>query len=863
MDYRSSVVTTQTLQHERATEAPPDSERPDILRFSILLLQLVGVAWVVHRFQIESRAFLQLMVLTVGGFAVHYFLPLRHRLAFFLLLSVAAIGLVLGVVQGAWLIAIGLGLIGIAHLPIRIGGRVALLLIACATLFLIRTRFDAPWSIAVWPILASMFMFRMMVYMYDLATGQGQASISQRLSYFFLLPNVCFPLFPVVDFRTFVRNYYNGPRHDIHQVGVEWIVRGIIQLLLYRAVQLWFAISPYDVDNVVSLGHYFIWLYLLYLIISGQFHVIVGILHLFGFNLPETHRRYYLASSFSDFWRRINIYWKDFMMKVFYYPIFFRVRRIGSTPALILSTVCVFVLTWALHAYQSFWIRGFFHFSWNDTLFWAILCVLVVANSLYEVRYGRRRALSRQSQELRSDAVLMLKTAATFVAMCILWSFWSSESVGSWLSLWPSALEGPSRHQINLLLALGAAAAVAILLAVAARSWTARWTQPGFIRLSAKPIGWLILLGGLSMPDVHGALGSTGSMIASIRTPRLNAFQLEELERGYYEDLLTVDRFNRELGALYAKRPPDWETTLTDLGVQRAGAEPGDHLAPNAAVPFKGTVFRTNKWGMHDKNYILETPPNTFRVALLGASHVLGWGVPREATFESLLEDRLNRETGDTHSRQYEILNFSFANFTAFEQIRLLEHKAAGFRPDGLWYVGHPYELKRIVRRIRIAVQNADPSDRQAHAWFGELARRAGVDEHTSTYLAERRIARFGDEIFLKLFGAIVDLGRRHQMRPVYVHLPLTPESRNEADETQYVELARRAGFVTLDLTGVYDGYSRDALWIAEWDAHPNELGHQLVADRLWELIKENRAAVFGSSAQPSAPVLTTRAGLP
>jgi hypothetical protein len=850
----------QTLEHDRTIAAPPsDAERQDLLRFSALLLQLVGVAWVVHRFQIESTAFVQLIVLTVVGFAVHYFLPLRYRLPFFLLLSVAGIGLVLGVVQGAWLLALGLGLIGIAHLPIRIGGRVALLLIACGTLFLIRTRLEAPWSTAVWPILASMFMFRMVVYMYDLGTGQGQASLSQRLSYFFLLPNVCFPLFPVVDFRTFVRNYYSGPRHDIHQVGVEWMVRGIVQLLLYRGVQLWFAISPYDVENVVSLGRYFLSLYLLYLCISGQFHLIVGILHLFGFNLPETHRRYYLASSFTDFWRRINIYWKDFMMKVFYYPIFFRLRRFGHTRALVLSTICVFVLTWALHAYQAFWIRGFFRFSWNDTLFWAILCGLVVVNSLYEVHYGRRRALSRQSRGLRSEAVLMLKTAATFIALCILWSFWSSESVSSWLSLWPSAMQPSARHQIDLVLGLAGAGILAIVLSFTRRSRIVRWPQPGFVTRSATVAGWLILLGALSMPEVHGALGSPGSVIASIRVPRLNTFQLEELERGYYEDLLTVDRFNRELGALYAKRPLDWERTLSDLGVQRAGTELGN-LVPNAEVLYRGAIFRTNRWGMHDKNYSLETHPDTFRIALLGASHVMGMGVQRHATFEAVLEDRLNREMHGTRFVRYEILNFAFQNFTAFEQIRLLERKVTAFRPDAVWYVGHPYELKRVVRRIRMSVQSVDPSDRQAYPRFSELAQRAGVDENTSVYLAERRLARFGDEIFLKLFGTIVDLCRRHQMHPVYVHMPLTPESRNDVDETPYVELARRAGFVTLDLTGVYDGYTRDAVWVAEWDAHPNEFGHRLVAGRLFELIRQNQAAILSAQVPSGLSRVTTRA---
>src|SRR5215510_8639013 len=68
-------------------------------------------------FQLESQGFFHVTILAVVGFHVHYLLPLRHRLPFFLALSLAAVGVVFGW-QGAWLVAIGLALVGICHLPI-------------------------------------------------------------------------------------------------------------------------------------------------------------------------------------------------------------------------------------------------------------------------------------------------------------------------------------------------------------------------------------------------------------------------------------------------------------------------------------------------------------------------------------------------------------------------------------------------------------------------------------------------------------------------------------------------------------------------------------------------------------------------
>src|SRR3546814_15589356 len=79
-----------------------------------------------------------------------------------------------------------------------------------------------------------MFMFRPIVYLYDMR--QEKASFARSVSYFFMLPNVCFPMFPVVDYKGFRRSYYDIDEHRIYQIGVDWMVRGILHLILYRII---------------------------------------------------------------------------------------------------------------------------------------------------------------------------------------------------------------------------------------------------------------------------------------------------------------------------------------------------------------------------------------------------------------------------------------------------------------------------------------------------------------------------------------------------------------------------------------------------------------------------------------------------
>ena len=371
-----------------------------------------------------------------GSQPIQLSMPLRLRLPFFLALSLGGIGLVLGLTSAIWLIGLGLILIGICHLPISFLARVLTLLVVGASLIALRVGvLPVPWSSAIWPLLGSMFMFRLIIYMYDQRHGEVQPTFSSTLAYFFMLPNVSFPFFPVIDYRTFRRTYYDGEPYKIYQTGIAWMFRGAIHLILYRLVYYHLALAPQDVQSSSELVRFLITNYLLYLRVSGLFHLVVGMMHLFGFNLPETHHLYYLASSFTDYWRRINIYWKDFMMKVFYYPIFFRLRRLGSTTALVIATLLVFVATMLLHSYQWFWIRGTYPLTAQDALFWSILAVLVVVNAVWESKKGRKRSLGGAGWSWGDLPARVARTVGTFVVICVLWALWTSSSVSEWAAL--------------------------------------------------------------------------------------------------------------------------------------------------------------------------------------------------------------------------------------------------------------------------------------------------------------------------------------------------------------------------------------------------------------------------------------------
>lgn len=416
-----------------AVSKPELRAAPDLLRFGALVLQLGLVIAVFRLFHLEDYRFQRMIYVVFGGFLAHYWLPFRWKEPFLALLSLGGAFYLLGPAVAGALVGAGAALFVLLHIPVAFRLRVAAVAAVFALLIYGASTHRLPIPSDFYAIFGGIFMFRIMIYAYDLSHSRKQVPWRQRLlpflNYFYILPNYCFLFFPVIDFQTMRQTYYQRDVHRIAQQGIQWMARGTIQLMLYRLV-VYFN-DPFIPDRVNSLGALvttMILTYLLYLNISGHFHLVVGMLHLFGFDLPETNRKYLLASSLTDFWRRINIYWKDFMVKMFYFPVYFKLRKKGELRAQSLAIGVVFLATWAFHVYQSFWLIGEWTFSWIDTVFWTILGASVLATMLWEERNKRQKKAPAKKPLLLRSA----QTLATFSYIVFLWFMWNQASFGSW-----------------------------------------------------------------------------------------------------------------------------------------------------------------------------------------------------------------------------------------------------------------------------------------------------------------------------------------------------------------------------------------------------------------------------------------------
>lgn len=803
--------------------------------------QLVLATSVIYLYQIDDPILFRIMILATAGFCISVILPKTYRLALFITLSLAGCLFSLGIWDGACLIAVGLALIGICRLSVPLIYRVLGLLAAAGLLAIMRIYWtDFLWSPAVWPLLGSLFMFRMILYVRALQSKQSAHGLQDALAYFFMLPNFAFPLFPVVDYQTFRRTCFDKDELSTYEQGLLWISRGLVHLVLYRYVNQ----NVLAFEDFATLGDAIRWMVgtlLLYLRVSGQFHLAIGVLHLFGFRLPETHKLYFLAPSFTELWRRMNVYWTTFMTNVIFYPSYFRTKRFGPTVAVAISTAVVFVATWALHSYQWFWLQGGFPLRLEDALFWGILGILVVRGAVKEQK-TERHAREPARWHWRSG----FKAARTFFILCILWSLWSVDSFDTWFYIIGTGFNVDTGSVLLL------SAVFLMVVMLGAYDWRSVATSDAnFVRIARNPgfrstVG-LVVLFVLALPVVRSALPQQlSAKLNTLLTSKSANFAL-----GYYEQLDNVGAVNDLVaGSDCAQK---FEKTIYRQRQDYVDYDLHPSLHINSKCWAAPTTFTTNSLGMRDREYAVARPRDTFRVELLGPSFAAGYGISDGESFEQLAENRLNREFSCPGYRHFEILNFSVPAYSLPHELALLEDRGFRFSPNivimtvtmksrGLTAgylsnlskknVTSPYEPVRNLLAEAGLSEWAGGSVPIPFQPLRVVAQHFGIQPKVPDGEALARGRIVADKLDKWAVQRFSEVTAEHGAKPIL--LALDDVEDDMAPEKLPRQIIRESGLPAIDLLDVYPNTDRHALWASSWDSHPNAAGHRLIADRLY-----------------------------
>jgi hypothetical protein len=351
----------------------------------------------------------------------------------------------------------------------------------------------------------------------------------------------------------------------------------------------------------------------------------------------------------------------------------------------------------------------------------------------------------------------------------------------------------------------------------------------------------LLLAAFIGTPELYSRLlpdqlsGDFVEVVGSVREVRLSGHDADMVERGYYEQLLNVQNFNSQLWQVYASWPLNW-SRLEDTGVLRPTADfLKQELVPLKQIHFRNATLTTNRWAMRDQDYGKTCPANVCRIALLGSSHVMGYGVNDDQTFDAHVERRLN--SGEMTGRpRFEVLNFAVDGYCPLQEFYLAEQKTFDFAPHIVLHFAHGGADYRSANHCAEMARTGIPIP---YSEIENIIQRAGIDRRTSKVEAERRIQAFRPEIISWAYQHFVNQCRAKAALPVWIYLPAVGETRG-ANVERLMQYAKAAGFVVLDLSNCYRGHDPKSIWFGEWDHHPNSLGHKLIADELLDLLMSN-----------------------
>jgi hypothetical protein len=291
-----------------------------------------------------------------------------------------------------------------------------------------------------------------------------------------------------------------------------------------------------------------------------------------------------------------------------------------------------------------------------------------------------------------------------------------------------------------------------------------------------------------------------------------------------------------------------------------------------------GQPFVTNSHGMHGPEVDVEKPPGVFRIAILGASIDMGWGVKYQDDYAYQLEGWLNthaQRQGFASKRKFEVLNFAVAAYSPLQRLESFRRKAKDFKPDLVIFSSTMLDSRLAEIHLCDAFRiQADLT----YDFVKDVVARAGVTEgerqldSRGELKGKDSIKRKLEPYYWELYDDVVTtVAADCRAANVPLMMLIIPRVGKDADAEARAEsvgrlkaIAGRHALPIYDLLDTFDEIDPAELEIAAWDDHPNALGHhrlflalthKLVTDQgRYELLFPGRRAVAESALPGDLP---------
>lgn len=326
------------------------------------------------------------------------------------------------------------------------------------------------------PIGVSFVVFEKITYLVDVYRGQGKParSFDSYLLYVLLFPKLLAG--PIVKYKDI------DAQLRAHPSRMDDMVEGMRRFLLGLTKKVLLADSVGEIANLVfglppgQVGFANAWIGALcftlqiYLDFSSYSDMAIGLARMFGFRLHENFNQPYLATSFTDFWRRWHISLSTWIRDYLYLPL--GGSRVGP-------------LRWHVNLWLCFLLSGLWHgASWTFVIWGAYHGLFLTLDKLGWLQVAKRLPY-------------IVNVGITFMLALIGWVIFRAQSldhIGTMLSAMVSPGRGGAWVDVQSYVWLAVAAGLAISFVPRARiaPLVDRWRMVfdwGLLALAAWAIG--------------------------------------------------------------------------------------------------------------------------------------------------------------------------------------------------------------------------------------------------------------------------------------------------------------------------------------------------------------------------------------
>ncbi|MBL7959761.1 hypothetical protein JNL27_05925 [bacterium] len=254
-----------------------------------------------------------------------------------------------------------------------------------------------------------------------------------------------------------------------------------------------------------------------------------------------------------------------------------------------------------------------------------------------------------------------------------------------------------------------------------------------------------------------------------------------------------------------------------------------------------------NSAGLRDREFTFEKKNNTYRILILGNSCTYGWGVGQDEMYAKLIENRLHT---NLNQKNFEVINGGVIGYSIAQELEYLKADGLKWNPDMI-IISHTFnEGKRVNPNSPQDVKDRVFASLKIKNFMRNIALYHYVLEHNFSHqyvqLAKRitEDQSWIDESAFQLYKTnlqqIIEICRANQIQVVFLITVTKNQVLNDhidysKHQKAMMDIAKTNQVLIVSPLNTFRQNRKQELFLD--GGHPNEFGHQLMADEIFNTV--------------------------